>query len=74
MEGIEPCCGCEPGAQELCGPHDRLEVVHVEGRDILRRAGTDPCPAHVAAILRARAYSGRDSWVLRAGAVVEEHG
>ena len=53
MEGIEPCCGCEPGAQELCGPHDRLEVVHVEGRDILRRAGTDPCPAHVAAIPQA---------------------
>lgn len=52
---------CSHGAsfhgQALVRPHERTEVVTVEGRDVLRRCGIEPCPDHLDAIRRARAYS-----------------
>lgn len=61
----DPRCDCEPTGQGICGPHDRLEVVRVNGRDMLRRVGIDPCPERVAAILRAREWSERSARVER---------
>lgn len=55
--GVNPCT-CAVPDHGLCGPHDRLEVVRRDGVDIVRRAGCDPCPDHLAAIRRAREFSG----------------
>lgn len=43
--------------QALVRPHERCEVVTIDGRDVLRRYQIDPCPDHLDAIRRARAYS-----------------
>ena len=52
---------CSHGAsfhgQALVKPHERTEVVTVDGRDVLRRYQVEPCPDHLEAIRRARAYS-----------------
>ena len=44
-------------SQGLAGPHEVLEVVLVGRREYVRRCETHPCPAHLAAIRRARRFS-----------------
>lgn len=45
-----------PPGQGLVGIHEVLEIVRVDGREIVRRSEIHCCETHLAAIRRARTY------------------
>lgn len=50
------CCTHHDLATEMTRPHEHLEVLDVGGRSVVRRHLVLPCPDHVEAIRRARAF------------------